>query len=132
MNTNKYFDAPVFASPKSTYLLHWRSEFEKRLMTFFDQDSRIADYLQPQMAAIVKIDEREFEVEIDFWLEYASGKVILIHVARKDDFPQELEKQILAGAKNWLEQDGFDFITVEDNALKHFHVRTVQPDLFVI
>lgn len=114
MNTNTYFDA-VFASTKSTHTVRWRSEFEKRLMTFFDQDSRIADYFQPQMAAVVKLDDSEYSVEMDFWLEYASGRIILLHIERTNEFPPEAKKRILANAKSRFKQDGLDLVIVRDS-----------------
>lgn len=89
-------------------------------MTFFDQDARIADYFQPQMATIVKLDDREFEVEIDFWLEYTNGKIILAHVERKNEFPPEVRKQILVDAKSRLKQDGFYFVIVRDSLPDQF------------
>ena len=118
MNLQTYFDAPVFASQKSTRLLRWRSELEKRLMIFFDGDSRIADYFQPQMTTVVKHDNREFEVEIDFWLEYSNGKIILIHIERKKEMPLKTAERVLPQAKLQLKADGFDFLVVGEGEKK--------------
>jgi hypothetical protein len=123
MNLNKYFDAPIFDSPKSTYIVRWQNEFERRLITYFDSDPRIKDFFQLLMSVVAKYDD-EYSIDIDFWLEYASGEVNLIHIEQEQEELWEMKRQILANAKQWLKLDGFCFVTISDGKLKSVSAKT--------
>ncbi len=124
MDLNKYFNAPRFDSSKSTHILRWQSEFEKRLMAYFDSDSKVKDYFQPLMSIIAQYNKRDYLIAIDFWVEYANGKVNLVHIERQNEFPLQSQSQILATAKDWLKLDGFGFITISDGNVKSVSDKT--------
>ncbi len=117
MNLNKYFESPIFDRQKSTYTVRWQNQFEIRLMTYFDNEPRIKDYFQPLMSVVAKHNNREYLIDIDFWLEYADGEVNLVHIER-EEFLWESQKQIMVKAKNWLQLDGFGFVVIGDGKLQ--------------
>lgn len=88
-NNEKYFNAPIFESSKSTYALRYHNESELKLMRLFDTEPKIKNYHQPLMLTLVKDYDREQLINVDFWVEYITGKTDLIYLERDFAFSEK-------------------------------------------
>ena len=107
-NWNKYFNAPVYESSKSSYSLRFQTEFERSLMKLFDANSEITDYFQPLMEISMDGQLEEAWLRIDFWLECSGGKTILVHVVNEDSFNEPLN--LFKQAKTFCRDSNFELL----------------------
>jgi hypothetical protein len=127
---NKYFNAPIYESSKSSYALHYQTELERSLMEVFDASSEVNDYFQPLME--ISIDGQSEETDwlrIDFWLDCKNGKTILVHVANETSLNES--GKLLRHTKPFCDDSSFELIVLRsaDNDLTPIN-ETVQAKLF--
>lgn len=111
----KYFNLPIFESVKSTYAVRYQNEFEKSLLERMEAAPQIKSFFQPLTSVAVKIDSHKYSIDIDFYVEYTSGNIELVHIAAENKLPPELRLQIFTLAKSQLQIDNFRFVVVEAN-----------------
>lgn len=110
---NKYFNAPIYESSKSSYSLHFQTAFEKSLMKLFDTNPDVIDYFQPLMEISVKTEfERNKWVRIDFWLE-CSNRTILVHVRKAKTNDAREESKAFDQARRYCQTNDFEFLVLD-------------------
>jgi hypothetical protein len=128
---NKYFNAPIYESSKSSYVLHFQTAFERSLMKLFDDSPEITDYFQPLMEISIDDQLKDAWLQIDFWLDCKNGKTILVHVANEASLNES--GKLLRHAKPFCDDSSFELIVLRstDNDLTSTN-ETVQAKLFPV
>lgn len=111
----KYFNLPIFESVKSIYAVRYQNEFEKSLLERMEAAPQVKSFFQPLTSVVVKINNCEYSIEINFYVEYTSGNIELVHIAVENKFPPELRRQLFTLATSQLQIDNFRFVVVEAN-----------------
>lgn len=128
-NFEKYFNSPIFESAKSIYAVRYQNEFEKSLLERMEAAPQVKSFFQPLTSVVVKINNCDYSIEINFYVEYTSGTIELVHIAAENKFPPELRLQILTFAKSQLQIDNFRFVVIEANeAQKLFGANAKRED----
>ena len=81
-NNETYFDAPVFESTKSLYAYRYQNKLEFELMKRLDAEPKIKTYYQPLLTALVRNSKEEKFINVDFWIEFHSGKIDLLYLEK--------------------------------------------------
>ena len=126
----KYFDAPVFESLKSTYVCRYQSRLEFELMKRFEAESKIKSFHQPLLVAFVKESDEEKFIYVDFWIEYANGKIDLLFIERGIVISDQAKIYVLSNTKELLKPGNFSFATI-NRKLSRFR-RIAAPNLVVV
>lgn len=108
----KYFDAPVFESLKSTYACRYRSRLEFELMKRFEAEPKIKSFHQPLLVAFVKDSEEEKFIYVDFWIEYITGKIDLLFIERGVVISDQSKIYVLSNTTELLRPGNFSFATI--------------------
>lgn len=123
MNTVEYFTAPIFASVKSSYVVRYQTNLEKRLMECFDADEQIADYFQPLMTVSLIFEDKEINLDIDFWLEYRTGRTVFVHIQNENSFT---EQKIMTAFDCSMRLDGFGLLVITKDKLWQPRIRQLR------
>lgn len=118
INVKEYLKAPIFESTKSRYVVRYQSEAERKLMIEFDQNPKIKHFFQPLVSTTIKIDSGEYLIAINFCVEYATGKIDLIHLETENEFPEALRQEIFADATKRLKANNLGFVAIKENEQK--------------
>ena len=118
INIKEYLKAPIFESTKSRYIVRYQNEAERRLMMEFDENPKIKNYFQPLVYTAVKIGGGEYFITINFCVEYATGKIDLIHLEAENEFPEALRRELFAEATNRLKANNLGFIAIKESKQK--------------
>lgn len=117
-----YFNAPLFESIKTTYACRYQNEFELRLMQKINAEPKIKNFHQPLLMALVKNSDNEQIINIDFWIEYFTGKIDLLFV-EKDFVISDTAKIYILSNNIELSRSGrFGFAVVNST---NFHFRRI-------
>ena len=110
-----YFNAPVFESTKSFYACRYQSKLEFELMKRLDAAPKIKTYYQPLLTALVKNSDEEKFINVDFWIEYNSGKVDLLYIEKDFVISDKSKILILTNTRELLKPVKFEFAILNQN-----------------
>lgn len=108
-NNENYFNAPVFESVKSLYACRYQSELELELMKKFDVEPKIKSFHQPLLISLVRNPGEEKFINIDFWIEYFSGKIDLLFIEKDFVIDDKAQIYILSNSKKLFNPESFSF-----------------------
>lgn len=128
-NIENYFNSPLFESSKSIYAVRYQNESEYKLLKKLDADPRVRFYFQPILTALVKYSDKEFFINIDFWVELISGKVELLYLSTEVEIPEEAEIILFTNPSERLKTGNFGFITVRENKFQRVTSRNLKLNI---
>ena len=95
-------------------------------MCYFESENKINTYYQPILSALVKNVEHEFFINIDFWIEWNSGKIELLYLANEFDFPEKAKIQILNNPDILIKQKRISFAVVTRNKFRRVETTNIK------
>lgn len=117
MNDNEeYFDAPVFESNKSFYACRYRNKLEFELMKRLDAEPKIRTYYQPLLNALIRSSKEEKFINIDFWIEYHSGKIDLLYIEKDYVISDQAKVIVLSNTQELLKASRVRFSVLNPKA----------------
>lgn len=126
-NIETYFDAPIFESTKSLYACRYQNKLEFELMKRLDAEPRILTYYQPLLTALVRNAKDEKFINVDFWIEFHSGKIDLLYIEKDYVISNEAKIIVLSNSLELLKARRVGFAVLNPKASG---LRRVAPDNF--
>lgn len=124
-NNETYFDAPVFESTKSLYACRYQNKLEFELMKKLDAEPKIRTYYQPLLNALVRNSKDETFINIDFWIEYNSGKIDLLYIEKDYPISDKAKIIVLSNTQELLKASRVGFAVLNQQASQF---RRIAPD----
>ena len=104
-----YFNAPVFESSKSFYVCRYQNKLEFELMKRLDAEPKVKTYYQPLLNALVKSSKEEKFINVNFWIEYQSGKIDLLYIETDFVISGEAKIIVLSNTEELLKSKKISF-----------------------
>lgn len=128
----KYFDAPLFESSKSVYAVRYQTKLEQNLMQRFENEPKIKNYFQPILTALVKDSNREFFINVDFWVELVTGKIELVYLETEIEISREAKVTLFTNPKEVLKTGNFGFVIFRQDKFRRIECRNLKLDLSAV
>lgn len=126
-NIENYFDAPIFESKKSLYVCRYQNKLELELMKKLEEAPKVRSFHQPLLMALIRnLDEEKF-INIDFWVEFHSGKIELLFIEKDFVIAGEAKITVLSNTENLLKARKVEFAVL--NPRKSQYRRIVASNL---
>lgn len=120
-----YFDALIFESTKSYYACRYRDKLEFELMKRLDAEPKIRTYYQPLLNALVRNAKEEKFINVDFWIEYHSGKIDLLYLEKDYVISDKAKVIVLSNTQELLKARRVGFAVLNPKASR---LRRIAPD----
>ncbi len=124
-NIEKYFDSPIFESKKSLYVCRYQSKLEFELMKRLEEAPKVRSFHQPLLSALVKNSNEEKIIQVDFWVEYNSGKIDLLFIETNFIISNQAKIIVLSNSQELLNSRKVGFAVLNQEKSQY---RRIAPD----
>ena len=123
-NIEDYFNAPIFESAKALYACRYQSKLEFDLMKRFEEEPKVRSFHQPLLMALVRNFDEEKFINVDFWIEYLSGKIDLLFIETNFVISDQAKIILLSNSQKLLNSRKVGFAVLNQQKP---HYRRIAP-----
>ena len=118
MFENEKFHAQIFESAKSDYVVRYKNDFERTLIERLEKSPKVKKFFQPMTYLKARRGSIEYQLSLDFYIEYFNKCPDLIHIEAANSLPAQLKMELFDRIGNLLQLRGFGFQTFSIDELR--------------
>ena len=124
-----YFNSPIFESKKSLYVCRYQSKLEFELMKRLEEAPKVRTFHQPLLNALVKNSDEEKIIQVDFWVEYNSGKIDLLFIETNFIISNQAKIIVLSNSQELLNSKKVGFAVFNQQKSQYRRIAPVNLEL---